>query len=126
MKRYFYFRDVADEINDDDASASLMLPVENITGIGPASITTLNVYHKNVQNNQQNDFVQLTVTRGKLKDVCAELVAAMNGGPHHDGVTVVADIATTTNGSTSIQGNDKTVQARFLSNDITSCAITTY
>ena len=126
MRRHFYFRDVADEINDDDSSASLMLPVENITGIGPASITTLNIYHKNVQNNQQNDFVQLTVTRGKLKKVLAELVSAMNGGPHDDGVTVVADVATTTNGATSIQGNDQTVQARFLSNDITGCAITVY
>ena len=44
MKRYFYFRDVADEINDDDNSSSLMLPVENITAIAPHnSTTTLNI-----------------------------------------------------------------------------------
>ena len=126
MKRYFYFRDVADEIDDDDNSASLMLPIDNITGIAPGGITTLNINHKNVKNEQTNDFVSLTVTRGKLKEVIAEIVSAMNSGPHHDGVTVVADIATTTNGSTSIQGNDQTVAARFLSNDITSCAITAY
>ena len=51
MKRYFYFRDVADEINDDDNSSSLMLPVENITAIAPSSsITTLDIWYKNIKN----------------------------------------------------------------------------
>ena len=51
MDRYFYFRDVADEIDDDDNSASVMVPVKNITGIAPGgSITTLNLYYKNVKN----------------------------------------------------------------------------
>ena len=54
-----------------------------------------------------------------------ELVQAMNGGPHHDGFVVVADNVTTTDGASSIQGNDKAVTARYLSNDITNVAITT-
>ena len=124
MERYFYFRDVADEIDDDDNSSSLMLPVENITAIAPhSSITTLNVWYKNVKNESINDYVTLTVTRGKMKQVTAAIVSAMNAGPHHDGVTVLADVCTTTNGTTSIQGNDITVAKRFLHPDITSCAI---
>ena len=89
MKRYFYFRDVADEINDDDNSSSLMLPVENITAIAPSSsITTLDIWYKNIKNESVNDYVTLTVTRGRLKQVTAELVAAMNAGPH----TTIVDV----------------------------------
>ena len=58
-----------------------------------------------------------------MKQVTAAIVSAMNAGPHHDGVTVVADLATTTNHADSIQGDDKVVSARFLNADITSCAI---
>ena len=124
MERYFYFRDVADEIDDDDHSSSIMLPVKNITGMVPGgSVTTINIWYRNVKNENRNDFVQLTTTRGKQKEVIASLVSAMNAGPHHDGVTVIADICTTTNGATSIQGNDVTVPTRFLNADITSCDV---
>ena len=124
MKRYFYFRDVADEVDDDDASASVVVPVKNITAIGPHNTNALlNIWFKNLKGEPTNDYVTLTVTRGKMKEVMAELVSAMNAGPHHDGVTVIADLATTTNHAGSIQGNDKTVPARFLDRDITSCAI---
>ena len=122
--KYFYFRDVADEINDDDHSSSVMVPVKNITGIGPHnSITTLNIWYKNVKNEGVNDYVKLTVTRGKMKQVTAAIVSAMNAGPHHDGVTVIADVCTTTNHADSIQGDDVTVPTRFLHGDITGCAI---
>ena len=47
MKRYFYFRDVADEASDTDNSSSIMVPVDNITGINPAATTTLYIYHDN-------------------------------------------------------------------------------
>ena len=57
------------------------------------------------------------------KEVIADLISAMNAGPHHDGVTVIADKMTTTNGATSIQGNDQTVAARFLNSNITDVAI---
>tara|TARA_R110000823_G_C15887237_1_gene495697 strand:- start:46 stop:426 length:381 start_codon:yes stop_codon:yes gene_type:complete len=123
MNRYFYFRDVADEINDDDNSSSIMMPIENIMGIYPQSITLLNVFYKSVKNEMSNDYVQLTVTRGKIKQVIAALVSAMNAGPHHDGVTVVADVCATTNGATSIQGNDVAVPTRFLHPDITGVTI---
>jgi hypothetical protein len=123
MKRYFYFRDVADEADDDDNSSSVMVPVDRITGIGSITITSIRIYYKNVKNEQSNDFVTLTCTRGKLKEVIADLISAMNAGPHHDGVTVIADKMTTTNGATSIQGNDQTVAARFLNSNITDVSI---
>ena len=126
MDRYFYFRDVADEADDDDNSSSLMLPVKNITAIGAAGTNSLVIYHRNVKNQPINDLVTITVTKGKLKETMASLVSAMNAGPHHDGVTVIADVMTTTNGASSIQGNDATVSSRFLNADITSCSITAY
>ena len=126
MDKYFYFRDVADEIDDDDASASVVVPVKNITAIGPHnSITTLNIWFKNLKNEAVNDYVTLTVTRGKIKEVIAELVSAMNSGPHSDGFVVIADNVATTTGTSSIQGNDVVVPTSYISSDITSVAIVT-
>ena len=126
MDKFFYFRDGADEEDDDDASASVVVPVKNITAIGPHnSITTLNIWFKNLKNEAVNDYVTLTVTRGKMKEVMAELVSAMNSGPHSDGFVVIADnVATTTNAS-SIQGNDVTVVPSYISTDITGVALVT-
>tara|TARA_R100000458_G_scaffold39651_1_gene37161 strand:- start:47 stop:430 length:384 start_codon:yes stop_codon:yes gene_type:complete len=125
MDRYFYFRDVADEVNDDDASASVMVPVRNITGIGPGdAITNLNIWFISGKNETHMSYAQLTVTRGKLKQVTEEIVAAMNAGPKNDGVMVIYDAATTTHHADSIEGNDVAKAARSLSSDITGCAIT--
>ena len=41
MKKYFYFRDVADEDSDDDILSSITVPVDAIAGIVPVAITTL-------------------------------------------------------------------------------------
>ena len=69
--------DVADEINDDDARSSKMIPVENITGIGPHnSITTLNIWHKSMKNEAVNDYINLDAATkgndpgGHLRIVC--------------------------------------------------------
>ena len=43
MKKYFYFRDVADEDNDDDILSSIAIPVDSIAGVVPVAITTLEV-----------------------------------------------------------------------------------
>ena len=126
MDKYFYFRDVADEVDDDDASASVVVPVKDITGIGPHnSITTLNIWFKNLKNEAVNDYVTLTVTRGKMKEVMHELVSLMNSGPHSDGFVVVADNCATTTNASSIQGDDVAVPTSYFSNDVTSVAIVT-
>ena len=125
MERYFYFRDVADEANDSDDGASCMVPVKNITAIGPGNaITNLDIWFTSGKNESHMSNARLTVTRGKLKQVTEQIVSAMNAGPHHDGVTVIYDAMTTTDGASSIQGNDATVAARSLSADITGVAFT--
>ena len=125
MERYFYFRDVADEANDSDDGASVMVPVKNITAIAPGSaITNLDIWFQSGKNESHQSNARLTVTRGKLKQVTEEIVSAMNAGPNHDGVTVIYDAMTTTDGTSSIQGNDATVAARSLSADITGVAFT--
>ena len=126
MERYFYFRDVADEANDANAGTSAMVPVKNITAIGPGtSITELDVWFLSGKNETHSSRARLTVTRGKMKQVTEEIVSAMNAGPNHDGVTVIYDAITTTDGASSIQGNDQTVAARSLSSDITGVALVT-
>ncbi len=121
--KYFYFRSEADEDDDDDSAASVMVPVKNITGIEPFSaITNIRVWFESEQDTStalglglQNGHVDLTVTRGKLKEVMQVLVSAMNAGPHSDGVTVIADDATTDYDGT-------TRKATYLHPDITACS----
>ena len=126
MDKYFYFRDATNEDADLTAAVSATIPVKNITAIGPHnSNATLNIWFKNLKNEAVNDYVTLTVNRGRLKEVTQSLVSAMNGGPHSDGFVVVADLVTTTDGSTSIQGNNKTVSSQFLTPHITSAALVT-
>ena len=125
MKRYFYFRDVADELDDDDASASVMIPVENITAIAPGTATNeLDVWFTAHKNEKHASRARLTVTQGKLKQVTAAIVSAMNAGPNHDGVTVIADVCATSTNASSIEGDLATKTKKFLHPDITSVAIT--
>jgi len=123
MRKFFYFRDQADEADDDDISASIAIPVDSIAGIVPVAITTLEVYLK--KNGLVNDQkVTLTVTRGKLQEVMHELVQYANGYAHSKApLTVMADAATTTHNASSIEGNDNTKAEIFFSTDVTAVAI---
>ena len=128
MEKYFYFRDVADEANDSGYSASVMVPVKNITAVAPGTaITELDIWFQSGKNETHQSNARLTVTRGKLKQVTEEIVSAMNAGPHHDGVTVIYDVMTTVDNALSIEGkilgDDGTKSARSLSGDITGVAI---
>jgi hypothetical protein len=123
MRKFFYFRDVANEDADDDISASIAIPVDGIAGIVPVAITTLELYlkKKGVVNNQK---VTLTVTRGKLQEVIREIVSYANGYSHSKApLTVMGDMATTTHGASSIEGNDQTKSTVFFSNHVTAVAI---
>lgn len=123
MRKYFYFRDVADEANDDDISASVAIPVDSVAGIVPTAITTLEVYlnKKGVVNNQK---VTLTVTRGFLKEVIEDFVSYANGYSHNKApLVVMGDMATTTHNADSIEGNDNTKSAIFFSPHVTAVAI---
>ena len=123
MRKFFYFRDVADEADDDDISASIAIPVDSIAGIVPVAITTLELYLK--KNGLVNDQkVTLTVTRGKLQEVMHQLVQYANGYAHSKApLTVMGDAAATTHNASSIEGNDNTKSTIFFSGDVTAVAI---
>ena len=123
MRKFFYFRDVADEVNDDDISASICIPVDSIAGIVPVAITTLELY-LNKDGAVNNQKVTLTVTRGKLQEVMHEIVQYANGYTHSKApLTVMGDAATTTHGTSSVEGNDNTKSSIFFSHDVTAVAI---
>ena len=121
--KYFYFRAVADEYDDDDSAASVMVPVNKITALEPNSaITNIRVWFESELNtvkedkvSLQNGYVDLTCTRGKLKEVMSSIVSAMNAGPHSDGITVIADDTTT-------DYDDTTRAGKYLVSDITACS----
>ena len=123
MRKYFYFRDVANEDADDDISASVAIPVDSIAGVVPVAITTLELYLKK-QGLVNDQKVTLTVTRGKLQEVMHEIAAAVNGYTYNKApLTVMGDAATTTHGTSSVEGNDKTKSEIFFSDDVTAVAI---
>ena len=123
MRKYFYFRDVANEDADDDISASVAIPVDSIAGVVPVAITTLELYLKK-QGLVNDQKVTLTVTRGKLQEVMHEIAAYANGYGHNKApLTVMGDAATTTHGTSSVEGNDKTKDSIFFSRDVTAVAI---
>ena len=118
MKKYFYFRDVADEDNDDDILSSIAIPVDSIAGVVPVAITTLEVYLRK-NGLVGNTKVTLTVTRGKLQDVMHEIAQYANGYGHSKApLTVMGDAAVTTHGTSSVEGNDKTKDSIFFSHDV--------
>ena len=123
MRKFFYFRDVANEDADDDISASIAIPVDSIAGVVPVAITTLELYlnKKGLVNDQK---VTLTVTRGKLQEVMHELVAYANGYTHSKApLTVMGDAAATTHNASSIEGNYNTKSTIFFSGYVTAVAI---
>ena len=123
MRKYFYFRDVSNEDADDDISASVAIPIDSIAGVVPVAITTLELYlrKQGLVNDQK---VTLTVTRGKLQEVMHQIAQHINGYGHSKApLTVMGDAATTTHGTSSVEGNDKTKSEIFFSDDVTAVAI---
>ena len=108
MKKYFYFRDVADEDDDDDILSSIAIPTDSIVGVVPVAITTLEVYlRKN----------GLVVTRGKLQEVMHEIVQNINGYTHNKAPLKVMNDAVTTDYGGTTRGTIS------FSNDVTAVAI---
>ena len=122
MRKYFYFRDVADENDDDDILSSIAIPVDSIAGVVPVAITTLELY-LNKGGSVVDTKVTLTVTRGKLQEVMHEIASHINGHTLRAPLTVMADAAATTVNASSIEGNDNTKDTIFFSNDVTAVAV---
>ena len=99
MKRFFYFRPEGTLGNDDAQGDSMLVPVEDITGMEATGATTMDIYFKSTNNMMGGgqgevviqDKVSLTVTTETQKAVMKAIVEAMNNGPHEDGITVIAD-----------------------------------
>jgi len=99
MKRFFYFRPEGTLGNDDAQGDSMLVPVEDITGMEATGATTMDLYFKSTNNMSAGgqgevviqDSVSLTVTTETQKSVMKAIVEAMNNGPHEDGITVIAD-----------------------------------
>tara|TARA_R110002020_G_scaffold93008_1_gene224635 strand:- start:47 stop:430 length:384 start_codon:yes stop_codon:yes gene_type:complete len=122
MRKYFYFRDVADEADDDDIVSSIAVPVDSIAGVVPVAITTLELY-LNKGGSVVDTKVTLTVTRGKLQEVMHEIASHINGHTLKAPLTVMADAAATTVNASSIEGNDNTKSTIFFSDDVTAVAV---
>ena len=99
MKRFFYFRPEGTLGNDDAQGDSMLVPVEDITGMEATGATTMDLYFKSTNNMVAGgqgevviqDSVSLTVTTQTQKVVMKAIVEAMNNGPHEDGITIIAD-----------------------------------
>jgi len=99
MKRFFYFRPEGTLGNDDAQGDSMLVPVEDITGMEATGATTMDLYFKSTNNMSAGgqgevviqDSVSLTVTTETQKVVMKAIVEAMNNGPHEDGITIIAD-----------------------------------
>ena len=122
MKRFFYFRDETTAGADDDVNASIMVPVDDITGMNAQAATKLDIFFKSQTSIAAGaegnvviaDSVRLTVTTETQKGVMKAIVEAMNSGPHHEGITVIADDQLSTYLVPQITACDITVAAAEL------------
>ena len=102
MDRYFYFRTVTTAGADDNIDDSVLVPVDNITGIYARNDTQIEVYFETISVTSAemsavaNDFVQLTCASSKTNEIMQAICEAANNGPHEDGITVIADDLTST------------------------------
>ena len=122
MRKYFYFRTEAAVADDDDSARSLLVPVDNLVGMFPASDTALTVCFKPLLNYASDgqdgnvinaDRVTLNVNTNAHREVMYAIARAANatGPQYNDGVITVADDAT----------DDSNAAAVYLDTDITSC-----
>ena len=134
MDKYLFFRAVADEDNDDGDGASsgvnptsIAIPASRITGIGPASGTTLEIYFESVRSQAGNgtddenvvsDKVVIGVGSHTHKEVIDNILRAITSAGHYtDGFIDVCDDVTT-------NAANATVSAVKLNSNITGIADT--
>ena len=109
MKRYFYFRTVADIADDDSTVDSILIPVDNIVAFHITGNTTIEAYFDSVtfietdQGARNTDKVALTINDSSGHKVIKALCEATNQGPHHDGIVTIADDVLTINTSDEFQ-----------------------
>ena len=134
MEKYLYFRAVTDQDSDDGSDDSIYVPAKRVTSLVPTSTTVLTIFFESVLNEAGNgtddenvisDCIAITCTQGKVKEVMATIVAAINSNHlYSDGVIVVADDVTTTH-ETSTTSADESVVGKYVSPHITACGAPT-
>ncbi len=138
MKKFLYFRTVADEANDgvtglkSNNPSSFMFSAENLCAMQPTADTILTLYFKPAFIHNGNnatvlrDTVNLNVTAGDTFEVMAAItnaIASPSRG-HSDGFIIVADDMVTTDSATTAL-NDLTVAAKYIHNSVSSCGTIT-
>ena len=139
MRKFLYFRTVADEANDGvtglktNNPSSFMFDAENLTAMQPTSATILTLYFKPALAHTSDygmqglrDTVNLNVTEGDIFEVMAKITDAIANPArgHSDGFIVIADDVTTTDSATTAL-NDLVVAGQYIHNSITSCGTIT-
>ena len=94
----WYFRNTDTLSLDDDIATSIMLPVDQITGITPGNVTSRVLIHFEqptaigaAETYTGNGFVQLNTTAGYSKDVLEFLAEAANSSTQHTGFQTIVD-----------------------------------
>lgn len=98
----WYFRTTATVETDDDDRSSIMLPVDQITGIIPGDNNTKVRIHFEAPTTvgerdgppQQNGIIRLIITAGRQKEVLQFLAEAANSSTLHEGYKTIVDTTT--------------------------------
>ncbi len=111
LDKFFYFRTVSDEDNDDNHYDSIMLPVDKITGIRPTSRTVVRIYFEQALSGDTGGFgtqevlrgtngiVALTVNEDTSKEVIKAIIDASNAAPGGSVIVIADDSITDVDGS---------------------------
>jgi len=131
MRKYLYFRTVADEANDGvtglktSTPSSFLFPADSLTAIQPTNDGVLTLYFKPALANNVGglrDQVELNVNEGDHYEVMSAITDAIANPArgHSDGFIVIADdVATTDSAVTAL--NDLAVLPQYIHSSITSC-----
>ena len=131
MRKYLYFRTVADEANDGvtglktSTPSSFLFPADSLTAIQPTDDAVLTLYFKPALANNVSglrDQVELNVNEGDHYEVMSAITDAIANPArgHSDGFIVIADdVATTDSAVTAL--NDLAVLPQYVHSSITSC-----
>ena len=104
--KYWFFRTVADEDDDDDVLRSITIPVAHVTCIHPFSTTGLLIRFKQptselppseIASNKYGRVTLTTANQGSMKAIMKRLVETMTSSDRDNptGITVIADDVTT-------------------------------
>ena len=139
MKKFLYFRTVADEANDGvtglntNNPSSFLFDADNFTAMQMQTDDILTLYFKPALAHSSDygmqglrDTVNLNVTQGDSFEVISAITEAIANPArgHSDGFIVVADDVTTTDSATSAL-NDLAIAGTYIHSSVSSCGTIT-